>query len=135
MNPALLTGIFSIGEKLINHWFPDAEESDKRKAELMVLLQEGEIKRFLGAVSIIQEEAKSEHWLVAAWRPITMLTFVAIIANNYILYPYLSLFWTNAPVLALPEQMWSLLQIGLGGYVVGRSAEKIVKSYNEKSHQ
>ena len=56
-----------------------------------------------------------------------MLTFVAIIANNYILYPYLSLFWGEAPVLEIPPDMWGLLKIGLGGYVVGRSAEKVAK--------
>ena len=57
-----------------------------------------------------------------------MLTFVAIIANNYILYPYISLFWNAAPILEIPPDMWGLLKIGLGGYVVGRSAEKVAKA-------
>ena len=65
--------------------------------------------------------------LKANWRPITMLTFVFIIANNYILYPYVSLFWPDAPMLEIPPDMWSLLKIGLGGYVVGRSVEQTVK--------
>ena len=66
--------------------------------------------------------------LKSVWRPITMLTFVAIIANNYILYPYISLFWSAAPVLEVPPDMWGLLKIGLGGYVVGRSGEQIAKT-------
>ena len=77
-------------------------------------------------------EANSDHWIVAAWRPITMLTFVTIIANNYIVYPYLSLFWSEAPNLDLPPDLWDLLKIGLGGYVVGRSGEKIAKVIGKK---
>ncbi len=75
-------------------------------------------------MNIIEAEAKSSHWLTANWRPLTMLTFVVIVANNYILYPYLALFWPDAPVLEIPPDMWDLLKIGLGGYVVGRSVEK-----------
>ena len=77
--------------------------------------------------SVVIAELQSGAWLAQNWRPITMLTFVAIIANNYILYPYLSLFWGEAPVLEIPPDMWGLLKIGLGGYVVGRSAEKVAK--------
>ncbi len=50
----------------------------------------------------------------------------SIIANNYILYPYLALFFEGAPKLEIPPDMWALLKIGLGGYVVGRSVEKAV---------
>ena len=78
--------------------------------------------------SVVVAELQSGAWLAQNWRPITMLTFVFIIANNYILYPYLSLFWGEAPVLEIPPDMWGLLKIGLGGYVVGRSGEKIAKA-------
>ncbi len=85
--------------------------------------------------SIVKAEAQSESWLTRNWRPLTMLTFVVIIANNYILYPYLSLFWDKAPALPIPSDMWSLLKIGLGGYVVGRSVEKAVKVYSNKGNK
>ena len=84
--------------------------------------------------SIVKAEAQSGSWLTRNWRPITMLTFVVIIANNYILYPYLSLFWDKAPALPIPADMWSLLKIGLGGYVVGRSVEKAVNVYSKKAN-
>ncbi len=79
--------------------------------------------------AIIKAEAESEHPLTAQWRPITMLVFVAIIANNYLLYPYLSLFWGEAPILTLPDHMWELLKIGLGGYIVSRGVEKVVRDW------
>lgn len=77
---------------------------------------------------IIEAEAKSSHWITAAWRPITMLVFVFIIANNYIFVPYINMFIENdIKPLELTQDMWELLKIGLGGYVVGRSAEKVAQ--------
>jgi len=79
---------------------------------------------------IIEAEAKSEHWLTSTWRPITMLTFVFIIANNYILVPYATaLFGITIPALELTESMWQLINLGLGGYVVSRGAEKVAQNW------
>ena len=129
---ALITGAISIGSKLIDHWFPNAEEANKRKAELAVIAMDKESEVFKSLTDVVREEAKSEHFIAASWRPITMLTFVFIIANNYIIYPYLSLFFGDAPKLDIPPDMWDLLKIGLGGYVVGRSGEKAVKAWKDK---
>ena len=58
------------------------------------------------------------------WRPIVMLTFAFIIVCHYFFFPVLGL-WYEMPVLELPENFWGLLKIGLGGYVIGRSVEKV----------
>jgi hypothetical protein len=71
---------------------------------------------------VIMTEAKGESWLQRSWRPITMLTFLVLIVLN-------TLGLTAVPI---ADQMWTLLQIGLGGYVVGRSAEKIVPAVVDK---
>jgi len=78
---------------------------------------------------IISTEAGSEHWITSAWRPITMLVFVFIIANNYVFVPYLEAFNVIIPTLDIPPDMWTLLTTGLGGYVVGRSLEKSAKNF------
>ena len=108
---------------------PDTNEREKAKEALGVMALSQEGKELEGRFNVIASEAKSEHWIVAAWRPITMLTFVLIIANNYILAPYIALFFTVDVTLVLPPDLWDLLKIGLGGYVVGRSTEKAVKVY------
>lgn len=127
MSPALLTSVFGIGEKLINHFFPDKGDQEVRKVELLALLQSGQMKELDAAMQVIVAEAKSEHWIAATWRPITMLTFVLIIANNYIIAPYMGAMFGTSVSLAIPPDMWDLLKIGLGGYVMGRSAEKGIK--------
>lgn len=124
-------GIAKIGAGLIDKLFTSDEERATAKLKLMEMEQSGELQKLATAASVVEAEAKSEHFLTSAWRPITMLTFVAIIANNYILYPYLSLFWPEAPTLEIPADMWELLKIGLGGYVVGRSVEKGAKEYTK----
>lgn len=129
MNPL---AILDFGSTIIDKIFPDKDEAAKAKVRLIELEQRGELTKLQTRAGIIMAESNSEHFLVAAWRPITMLVFVFIIANNYILYPYLSLFWDSAPSLKIPPDMWDLLKIGIGGYTVGRTVEKSVKAYKEK---
>ena len=98
-----------------------------KQIELLQKLNEIEADIIKSKAEIITSEAKSEHFLTSTWRPITMLTFTFIIANNYIFVPYFQAMGFDIPTLDLSDKMWNLLSIGLGGYVVGRSAEKIAK--------
>ena len=75
--------------------------------------------------SIIVAEAQGQSWIQRNWRPITMLTFVGIIANNYILVPYAVAFGSTVPMLEIPPGMWGLLTVGIGGYIGGRTYEKV----------
>ena len=111
----------------------DKDQANKLKAELQAQLMGLDYaaleKEIQAQADIIVAEAKGDSWLQRSWRPITMLVFVFIIANNYILFPYLSLFGAKTVMLEVPPDMWALLKIGLGGYVVGRSAEKVIGSW------
>ena len=79
--------------------------------------------------NIIIAEAQSGSWLARNWRPITMLMFgtlIVMIATGLMDVEALA---------AVPERLWSLMQIGIGGYIVGRSAEKIVPQvFNKKDN-
>ena len=68
-----------------------------------------------GQQKIIAAEATSGNWLTSSWRPITMLTFLALVVCD-------SFGWLHSP---LAPQAWTLLQVGIGGYTVGRSGEKV----------
>lgn len=99
------------------------------KLELLKEIQDAESKMMEAQAKTIVAEASSEHWLVSAWRPITMLVFVLIIANNYILVPYFNLVGIPVVSLDIPPPMWDLLQLGIGGYIASRGAEKMVKTW------
>jgi len=73
------------------------------------------------------------------WRPALMWIIIFVIANNYLLAPFLNhivtLFGGSniLPILELPDKLFNLMTIGLGGYVIGRSAEKIIPKLKEIS--
>ena len=138
----IIGDLITAGTNLIKSYFPpDLSPEQKAKLEQglaeaqnqltnsVIKYHENEIEQ---KASIIRAEAQGDSWIQKSWRPITMLVFVFIIANNYILFPYISLFGGKATALAIPPDMWSLLKIGLSGYVVGRSVEKSIKAYKDK---
>lgn len=124
----IIKPVMGVIDKLV----PDKNLANKLKAQIASMdysQAEAELK---AKAEVIASEARSEHWITSAWRPIIMLLFGAIIANNYIIYPYIRLFWPEAPMLQTPPQMWGLLKLGIGGYIVGRSVEKTAKYIKQK---
>ncbi len=125
---------FSLGD--VGNLFKDIREAitgeaikdPQKQAEVLLKLKELENVTTQMQAKIIETEAGSEHWITSAWRPITMLVFVFIIFNNYVLVPYATAFGAHIPTLDLTQNMWDLLKIGIGGYIVGRSAEKVAKN-------
>lgn len=103
--------------------------SPETKLKLLSAIQDAEAKMMEQQASTIVAEAKSGSWITSAWRPITMLVFVFIIANNYIIAPYLLAFGYTVPTLDIPPDMYNLIELGIGGYIIGRSAEKTMKVY------
>lgn len=122
MLPALIPVLAPILGKVVSNLFPDPEQKAKAEAEMMsqLLTHQAEIES--AAAKIINTEAASQYWLAANWRPLTMLTFVALIVARW--------FGWAAPSLSEAEyiKLWSIVEFGLGGYVVGRSVEKIAPS-------
>jgi len=124
---ALLPILGTVIDKIL----PDKEQAEKAKVKLAELKQSGELSAIESQMQVIVAEASSQYRLAAIWRPLIMLMFGVIVANNYIIYPYLSLFFDAAPKLELPPDLWALMKLGLGGYVVGRSAEKVIASWRQ----
>lgn len=74
---------------------------------------------------IITAEAQSPSWMTANWRPLTMLVFVFLIVCHWFGLDAKNL--TEAQYLSL----FDLVKIGLGGYVCGRSIEKVADSVGD----
>lgn len=102
--------------------FPDP--ADKLKAQqleqelqLAIINKANEIER--AGADIVKTEAQSEHFLTATWRPLMMLTFGALIVARWLGY--------SAPGISEAEvlKLWDIINLGIGGYVIGRSVEKV----------
>ena len=123
---ALSSLIPSIGRS-IEKFVPDKDLAKRLTHEIEVLVMGIQSTLIQAKAGIIVAEAKGESALQRLWRPITMLTFVAIIANNYIIVPYALAFGANVPMLEIPPGMWGLLTVGIGGYIGSRGYEKVAK--------
>lgn len=117
--------ILGIIDKVADGFFKTKEEAQKFKNAMASHILENEAEMIKAQKSIIVAEATGHSWLQRNWRPMIMVMFGFIIFNNFILYPYASLFTEKAVLLDTPKDLWDLIKIGLGGYVVGRSGEKI----------
>lgn len=125
MIAALLPVLAPILGDIIKKVIPDSEAQAKAEAEAQMLLMQRSAQIEQAAADIVKTEAQSEHWLTATWRPIVMLVLVAMIVARWMGY--------SAPGISEAEalKLWSIVEIGLGGYVIGRSAEKIAPAVVE----
>ena len=114
---------------LVGQFVEDKDKANELETKIKNKLLSLEQEVITAQRDVIVAEAKSQSFIARNWRPIMMLTFVGIIANNYILFPYITLFGGTATTLEIPPDMWALLKIGGGGYVMGRSGEKMVESF------
>lgn len=125
---ALIPILGGIVSKVAGNLFPDPADELKRQElqnqfSIAVMQQATAIEQ--AAAEIVKTEAASSHWLAANWRPMLMITFGALIVARWFGWAAPNL--TEAEYLAL----WDIVELGLGGYVIGRSAEKVAPAIAE----
>lgn len=124
----LLTGMIQPVANLIDEVHTSEEERIQIKAKLFEIqnqmasqVMDYEARLLEAKTKVVTAEAQGASWLQQNWRPITMLTFlILVVADTFGLTEF-----------RLAQEAWTLLQIGLGGYVVGRSAEKVIPKVTE----
>ena len=120
-----LLSLLPIVGDVLDKIIPDPAAQAEAKLKLMELAQKGEFTEMTTKADIIKAEASSESWLAQSWRPIMMLTFGALIVARWLGY--------SAPGISEDEilKLWDIVELGLGGYVIGRSVEKVVPSITQ----
>jgi len=73
----------------------------------------------------VEAEINSESWLTRSWRPIVMLAFTGAILAHWF-----AVAGTHLEP-EVQEWLYKTVRLGLGGYVIGRSAEKIAPHAKE----
>ena len=117
-----------IGEirNVIDKLFTSEEERINAKNEVFKVLKEKQLELQRLQTEVIVTEAKG-NWLQRSWRPILMLAFGFIVIYVKFIAPLFGL-----PVPPLEDEFWNLLQLGIGGYVIGRTGEKMMNSFSNK---
>ncbi len=113
-----ITDVVNAISGVINGVTLPAREKKELQAEIVRLVYEREREMIEAQVGVVRVEAAG-NWLQRSWRPLVMLVFAVIILIGT---------FTSLPMLADSSRFWDLLEIGLGGYVVGRSGEKMVST-------
>lgn len=129
MLSALLSFLGGPVAGIIDKTVSDRDQAARLKQELQMAALAGEAEFMRAAGAIVRAEAESEHPLTAQWRPVLMLSITAILVNNYLIAPYALALFGASVMLDLPAPMWDLLTVGVGGYIVGRSAEKSIRHW------
>lgn len=119
--------VFGVVGKAVDDLHTSGEEKLAMKAKILEIqtqvfqqavdLEKAQIE---AQARVLTAEAQAESWVTRSWRPLTMLTFVAIIVL------VAAGFMDTDALNRIPERMWSMLQIGIGGYIASRGLEKIV---------
>jgi hypothetical protein len=109
---------------IVDQFVTDKDLAARIKAELQTSILAMDHSEFMETIKsqkeIIVAEANATSWLTKSWRPIVMLTFAGILVMTWFgLQP------EGMPEWALKE-VFVIIKIGLGGYVIGRSFEKTV---------
>lgn len=123
-----ITGpLFGVIDKAVT----DKDEANRLKAEIQTQLIDSQNSALKAQMQIILAEAQGDSWAQRNWRPVLMLVIVAIIGNNYLIAPYLGAMFGVGLTLPLPERLWDLMTLGVGGYVAGRTVDKGLKTWQQ----
>lgn len=133
MDPLTLSGIFTIGSKIIDKFFPDPAEAAKAKVDLLQMQQSGELEQVRVQMSAIMAEAQSaDPWTSRARPSFLYVVYILMLWSIpmgvlFVFNPEAATRFTEgfkAWLNAIPEPILTLFGTVMLGYVVGRSWEK-----------
>ena len=113
--------LFSTIDKTIEN----KADAEKIKQNIQQQLLSGQLKELEAQASIITAEARGG-WLQRNWRPLLMLTFAGLVVAHWFGYTA-----PNIPE-SVQNSLLNIVLVGMGGYIVGRSGEKIMDKYKDK---
>ncbi|MEM0939352.1 MAG: 3TM-type holin [Bacteroidota bacterium] len=123
--------ILDKGSKIIDNLTTSDHEKSMAKNELTDIVMTS-LANIQNAQKEIIVTESSGNWLQRSWRPIVMLSFAFIVVYSFFIQPA---FFPQSVAIkeALPEQFWQLLELGIGGYVIGRSVEKVATTVTKNA--
>lgn len=110
---------------ILDETITSVEEKQAKKNELAQIITNNLSEVISYQRDILSKELEGSP-LQRNWRPIVMLCFCGIVVYRYFLTPVF-----HFEQIELPEKFWDLLELGLGGYVIGRSVEKVAETFTK----
>lgn len=127
-----ISGIFKPFADLVDNVHTSSEEKQTLRnklaeinAALTVKMLELEGQIIEAQSKVLVAEIQGNSWLQQNWRPLTMVTFVVLIVATWLGYS------TPGLTEAMHLRLLDIVEIGLGGYVLGRSVEKVATTLKD----
>lgn len=120
----LLPGLISV----LGRFIPDADARAKAQEEITRQILANEATIIASARDVVTAEIGSGNALASSWRPVLMYLLMFLLLGFFVGGAFGFADRLGAGMRAIPESLFTLLQIGLGGYIVGRSGEKIASA-------
>ena len=135
MLQVLIPVLGSLLSKVVDNAIPNPVTAANVKKEMMAQLNEMDLKELEVARDVVVAEVQGESQVQRNWRPHLMYFLMGVIAFNTVLIPLLAVMGINVDLIdiysSIPNQLWDLLMIGMGGYIAGRTVEKVAKNVTE----
>jgi hypothetical protein len=138
----LVAKLFKPAADLVDDLHTSAEEKAEvrlriyeAQAGVLAQVMDYESNLIKAQASVITAEATGHSWMQRNWRPLLMLTFGFTVVYNIAIQPLMQ--WCllamapevpAMPILDIPGWIGAAITTGIGGYVVGRSGEKIAQT-------
>jgi hypothetical protein len=120
--------IGTIGGKvldIVDDVVEDKDEANKLKFQIQKQLLESKSTELEAQAKIVLAEAQGS-WLQRNWRPMLMVTFAGLVVAHWF-----GLTASNIPE-SVQNSLLNIVMVGVGGYVAGRSAEKVADKWKDK---
>ena len=117
--------------ELIKQVIPDPKEAARLQNSLRQAAIESDARMAEAQSSVVTAEAQGESWMQRNWRPTLMYFLMAVVFWYLFPLPILSyiLGVSSIELVGLddiPDAVWTLLIVGMGGYIGGRTLEKVM---------
>lgn len=125
----ILASIFGFLGQAVGGFFglkKEQGEAIKEAIKAVGDVNSSEGQRESAIATVIAAENASGYWLSAVWRPLTMVVFLGIIVSYWFGYAPPGLMVDKMP--PMMERLFDILQLGIGGYIGGRTIEKVISS-------
>ena len=120
--------IGTIGGKvldIVDDVVEDKDEANKLKFQIQRQLIETKSSELEAQAKIVLAEAQGS-WLQRNWRPLLMVVFAGLVVAHWFGFTA-----SNIPE-SVQNSLLNIVMVGVGGYVMGRSAEKVVNKWTQK---
>ena len=119
LNSGVSNTIGEIG-KIIDNLVTTTDEKNAAKLKAAEIVQRS-VSELLTIQADVVKMEMGGNWLQRSWRPISMLVFLALLCCYWF-------GWCASLTKDVTDNLFELLKLGMGGYIIGRSVEKVAET-------